>query len=331
MTVRVVTDSTAYLPTEVATSAKLRVVPLTVTVSGREGREGLDVTPADVAKALGERRISVTTSRPSPAAFALAYRELLDDGASGIVSVHLSSRLSGTYAAATKAAEEFDGRVRVVDSATAGMGVGLIALAAADAARSGADLAAAEAAAVAAASQTSTFFYVDTLEFLRRGGRIGAAAALLGTALSVKPILYVVAGEVVLKEKVRTSARALARLAELAAEIAGESDVDIAVQHLAAHERAEALRASLAKRLGSKVRSEYVLEIGAVVAAHTGPGVIGVALRRRSPAGDGEGQLRVDVRVDSGDRGHRGSGDGGGTAVAAKGRHRGSGEGGAPR
>lgn len=283
MTVRVVTDSTAYLPTDVASSAELRVVPLTVTVSGRQGREGLDVTPADVARALGERRVSVTTSRPSPADFVEAYRELLKAGATGVVSVHLSSRLSGTYEAATQAAEEFGDRVRVVDSATAGTGLGLVVLAAAQAARGGAELAGVQDAATQAAAQTSTFFYVDTLEFMRRGGRISAASALLGTALAVKPILHVVAGEVVLKEKVRTAARALARLVDLAAETAGESDVDIAVQHLGAQERAEALRDALVERLGAKVRSAYVLEIGAVVAAHTGPGVIGVALRRRPP------------------------------------------------
>jgi DegV family protein with EDD domain len=127
-------------------------------------------------------------------------------------------------------------------------------------------------------------FHVDTLEFLRRGGRISAASALLGTALAVKPILHVSGGEVVLKEKVRTASRALARLADLAAEAAGESDVDVAVQHLAAQERAEALSASLIQRLGDRVRSVYVLEIGAVVAAHTGPGVIGVAVRRRPAA-----------------------------------------------
>lgn len=281
MTVRVVTDSTAYLPAEVAGAARLRVVPLTVTVFGRDGHEGIDVQPEDVAKALGERRIAVTTSRPSPAEFAQAYQELLDDGATGVVSVHLSAKLSGTYEAATQAAEEFGGLVSVVDSASAGMAVGLVALAAAEVADAGGDLAAVRGAAELAAGQTSTLFYVDTLEFLRRGGRISAASALLGTALAVKPILHVSGGEVVLKEKVRTAGRALARLTELAAEAAGESDVDIAVQHLGAAGRAEALRESLLARLGGQVRSHYVLEIGAVVAAHTGPGVIGVALRRR--------------------------------------------------
>jgi DegV family protein with EDD domain len=280
MTVRVVTDSTAYLPDAVAAAAGLRVVPLTVTVSGRDGREGLEVSSADVARALRERRVAVTTSRPAPTEFATAYRELLEAGATGIVSVHLSARLSGTFESAELAAEQFGGQVAVVDCGSAGMGVGFVALAASAAAEAGADLAGVRTAAEVAAKHLSTLFYVDTLEFLRRGGRIGAASALLGTALAVKPILHVVDGEVVLLEKVRTSARALARLGDLVVEEAGDSDVDIAVQHLDAPDRAQALYDLLLTRLGSRVRRSYVSEVGAVIAAHTGPGVIGVCLRR---------------------------------------------------
>ncbi len=282
MVVRVVTDSTAYLPAEVADAASLRVVPLTVTVSGRDGREGLDVTPADVARALGERRVTVTTSRPAPAEFAHAYRELLDGGASGVVSVHLSARLSGTYESALLAAEEFGDRVRVVDSASAGMAVGFVAIAACEVAAAGGDVEAVRTAALGAAGRISTLFYVDTLEFLRRGGRISAASALLGTALAVKPILHVVRGEVVLREKVRTSGRALARLADLAVEAADESDVDIGIQHLGAADRAKALHDSLVQRFGRRARNVYLSEVGAVVAAHTGPGVIGVAVYRHA-------------------------------------------------
>src|SRR5688500_1284310 len=120
MTVRVVTDSTACLPPSVVSSMGLAVVPLTVTLDGRAGLEGVDVAPADVARALVQRRGAVTTSRPSPAQFEEAYRRLLDDGATGVVSVHLSARLSGTYEAALLAAGEFGDAVAVVDSAAAG-------------------------------------------------------------------------------------------------------------------------------------------------------------------------------------------------------------------
>jgi DegV family protein with EDD domain len=197
-----------------------------------------------------------------------------------VVSVHISSRLSGTYEAALLAAEEFDGKVCVVDSMNAGSGVGFVALAAAAAVRSGGELTDARQAALAAVDRVTTLFYVDTLEYLRRGGRISAASALVGTALAVKPILHVQRGAVVLKERVRTSARALSRLVELAVEAAGTSDVDIAVQHLAAPERGEALLAQLQAELGQRARAAFLAEVGAVIGAHTGPGVIGVTVHR---------------------------------------------------
>jgi DegV family protein with EDD domain len=278
MPVHVVTDSTAYLPADA--SAGITVVPLSVTVSGREGLEGVDVSPGDVARALGERRAPVTTSRPAPAEFVEVFGRLLDEGASGVVSIHLSKALSGTYDSAVQAAEEFGGRVLVADSATTGMALGFVAIAARSCADKGEPAEAVRDEALAAAARTTTLFYVDTLEFLRRGGRISAASALLGTALSVKPILHMVDGQVLLKEKVRTSTRALGRLADLAVEAAGESDVDIAVQHLAAADRADALSVALRDRLGIRIRHGYVTEVGAALGAHTGPGVIGVSVYR---------------------------------------------------
>src|SRR5262249_51166746 len=145
------------------------------------------------------------------------------------------------------------------------------ALAAAAAATEGAALSEVRAAAVAAIDRTVTLFYVDTLEFLRRGGRIGAASALLGTALSVKPILRITEAGIVVSDKVRTASRALARLVDLAVEAAGDSPVDIAVHHLVATERAEALQRSLTMRLGDQVRTLYTTEVGAAVGAHVGP------------------------------------------------------------
>lgn len=279
MPVAVVTDSTAYLPTDVLGAYPIQVVPLTVSISGRDGCEGVDVSPADVAKALSERRV-VTTSRPAPALFAQVYRELLDAGALGVVSVHLSAHLSGTFDSALVAAAEFGDRVSVIDSESTGMGLGFPALAAAAAAIEGQDLSGVRAAAVAAAGRTTTLFYVDTLEFLRRGGRIGAASALLGTALAVKPILHVVDGEVRLREKVRTASRALARMVELAVGAALESEVDIAVHHLAAPERADALQGDISRRLGDRIRRLYRSEVGAAVAAHVGPGMACLVVHR---------------------------------------------------
>ena len=281
MPVAVVTDSTAYLPAELSGSYDLTVVPLTVVINGAEGLEGEQIQPAEVARALSARRSVVSTSRPAPSQFTEAYRKLLDAGAEGIVSVHLSAKLSGTYEAACLAAGELGDQVQVVDSKTTGMGLGFSALAAADAAAKGKDLAAVRDAAATHAARVSTLFYVDTLEFLRRGGRIGAAQALLGTALSVKPILHVVDGVIVVRDKVRTAGRALAKLVDLAVEAANDDDVDIAVHHLEAPDRAAALADAIAMRLTTRLHDCYITEIGAVVAAHVGPGVAGVVVHRR--------------------------------------------------
>lgn len=281
MPVAVVTDSTAYLPAELSGSYELTVVPLTVVINGADGLEGVEVQPVEVARALGERRVAVSTSRPAPSQFAAAYRELFDAGAEGIVSVHLSAQLSGTHEAAALAAAEFGSRVEVVDSGTTGMGLGFAALAAATAAVKGQNLAAVRAEAVTHADQVSTLFYVDTLEFLRRGGRIGAASALVGTALSVKPILHMADGKIVVKDRVRTAGRALAKLVDLAVEAAGDGLADIAVHHLQSPDRAAALADQVAMRLGDRLRDCYITEIGAVVAAHVGPGVAGIVVHRR--------------------------------------------------
>ncbi|GGQ80345.1 DegV family protein [Couchioplanes azureus] len=282
MPVAVVTDSTAYLPSELGGTYDLTVVPLTVVINGDEGLEGEEISPAEVARALGARRSAVSTSRPAPEQFARAYRKVLDAGADGIVSVHLSAKLSGTYEAAALAAAAIGPQIEVVDSQTTGMGLGFAALAAATAADRGGTLESVRRTAVEHAAQVSTLFYVDTLEFLRRGGRIGAASALLGTALSVKPILHVVDGAIVVRDKVRTAGRALARLVDLAVEASGTGEADIAVHHLGASDRAAALADAVSARLGDRLRDCYITEIGAVVAAHVGPGLAGVVVHRRT-------------------------------------------------
>jgi DegV family protein with EDD domain len=210
------------------------------------------------------------------------YRRLLDAGAAGVVSVHLSAELSGTCESARAAAAEVGPQVAVVDSRSTGMGLGFPALAATAAAVEGADLAGVRCHTIAAIERTTTLFYVDTLEFLRRGGRIGAASALLGTALSVKPILRVSDAGIVVQDKVRTASRALARLVDLAVDAAdGSPDVDVAVHHLAAPARAAGLAEALAHRLGSRLRASYVTEVGAAVGAHVGPGMACVVVYRR--------------------------------------------------
>lgn len=279
--VAIVTDSTSCLRPSLIAQHAVTVVPLRVTLGQRTAvDDGVDVTPADVTRALKEK-FSVRTSRPAPAEFARAFRSVLAAGATRVVSVHLSAALSGTWESATLAAQDFPhGVVRVVDSRSTAMGLGFAVLAAAQCAASGGTAAQVQGAATEAVDATRTMFYVDTLEHLRRGGRIGTAAALFATTLSVKPLLQMVEGQIVPLEKVRTSSRAVARLAELTIAAAAGGPVDLAVHHLAAEERATAMADQLRAAL-PEVGECYVAELGAVIGAHLGPGVLGTVLVRR--------------------------------------------------
>lgn len=282
MPVAVVTDSTAHLPEGFAERFGIRMVPLHVLVDGLAVPAD-EFGPEELTGALRRKRI-VTTSRPTPSEFAAEFRAALDAGADSVVSVHLSKRLSGTWEAAVLAAQDVGpDRVRVVDSRSTAMGLGFAASHAAKAAQAGMAGEAVEGVATAAASRSRTLFVVETLEYLRRGGRIGHAAALLGTALMVKPVLHMAEGEITPLEKVRTTGRAMARMVELAVEAAAaEPNVEIAVHHLAAPDRA----ADLATRLDERLRTSQgcvVSEIGAVIGAHTGPGVLGVVVQPPVP------------------------------------------------
>ncbi|MDV6012057.1 DegV family protein [Haloechinothrix sp. LS1_15] len=284
MPVAVVTDSTAYLPERAAANHGIAVVPLYVLIDDEAGLDGLDVDAAALTAALTRRR-TVTTSMPTPDELAHAYRTALDGGADAVVSLHISSELSGTWGAAVRAADQVDpARVRVVDSRTTAMGLGFAAIAAAEASRDGASPAEVEDVAVATAARSRTMFVVETLEYLRRGGRIGSAAAFFGTALAVKPLLHIDDGAILPLEKVRTMGRARSRLVDLAVREAGEDEVELAVHHLGRPERAEELAAELEKRL-PLLRGCVVTEIGAVIGAHTGPGVLGVVVQH--PGGSG--------------------------------------------
>jgi DegV family protein with EDD domain len=278
MSVAVVTDSTAYLPPEMVEGYGIRVVPLYVVLAGRSGREGIDIGPGDVARALAVRGQTVSTSRPTTGDFVAAYRHALDEGAERIVSIHLSAELSSTSDAARLAAAQVGEHiVTVVDSLSAAMGAGFAVLAAARSAAAGADAAEVAENARGTAAATSTYFVVDTLEYLRRGGRIGSAAAVLGSALAVKPVLHVQDGKVVPLEKVRTSARALNRLVQRAVERAGDEPASVAVHHLAAEEKAQRLAAELRERL-PHLRELHVSELGAAIGAHVGPGAVGIVV-----------------------------------------------------
>jgi len=282
--VALVTDSVASLPRETVAEREITVVPLQVIVGDTSYDDGADgpATPPRIAEAL-RARIRVRTSRPAPSAFADAYRKAAAEGADAVLSIHLSSELSGTYESALAAAGEAPVPVHVVDTRQVGMGVGFAVLTAADVLDGGGSAAQAAEAAGARAGATTSLFYVDTLEYLHRGGRIGAGAALLGSALAVKPLLKVADGRVDILEKVRTSGRALTRLADLAVAAAGTDEVDLAVAHLANPERAALLAEGLRDRLGEQVAGRQVLsvEVGPVIGAHAGPGMVAVVVAPR--------------------------------------------------
>ena len=276
----VVTDSTASLPPKVVAERGIVVVPLQVVIGADvldEGAEG--ATPEMVAEALREFR-PVSTSRPSPSVMLEVYERAAREGATAVVSIHLSGEMSGTFESAQLAAREASIPVTAVDTRQVGIATGYAVLAAADALDAGGSAEVAADAARTRADASSSLFYVHTLEYLRRGGRIGAAAALFGGALAVKPLLTIEDGVVATREKVRTAARALSRLEELAVLAADEQRVDVGVAHLASPDRAGQLTERLTERLADNLsgREVWCGELGAVLGAHVGPGMLAVCV-----------------------------------------------------
>ncbi|WP_036322309.1 DegV family protein [Microbispora sp. ATCC PTA-5024] len=274
--VAVVTDSTAYLGVDETARWGIAVVPVHVVVGDREFDEGGPLDGEALARALRDQS-PVTTSRPAPERFSDVYKEAAAQGAAGVVSVHLSGAMSGTVESARLAAREAPVPVEVVDSRSIAMGLGFAVLAAARVANAGGWVDETAAAARRRAEESRTFFYVDTLDHLRRGGRIGMVTNLVGSALSIKPLLHLGDGAITLLERVRTASRAIARLEDLVVAAAGERQVEVAVQHLMAATRADALAASLSARLPG-LTGLRVVEVGPVLGAHAGPGMLGVTI-----------------------------------------------------
>lgn len=273
--VALVTDSTSYLPRDLVTGTGIEIVPVQVIVSGRAMDETSDAASTQrVAEALKAWQ-PVTTSRPTPERFRQAFEKAAVEGATAVVCATLSARMSATYESAWLAAREVDIDVRVVDSRSVAMGLGFAVLAGERASREGAQIDEVEAIVRRRGEAATALFYVNTLEYLRRSGRIGSARAMVGQALKVKPILAVREGEVAPLERVRTSTKAIARMADLAAATV-TGPVEIAVQHLDAEARASELAGELHRRLpGTPI---VQCPIGAVVAAHTGPGIVAVVV-----------------------------------------------------
>lgn len=280
MSVAIVTDSTACLHPDDAARDGITVVPLKVVIGDETFTEGCGLAGDEIAAALKDKK-DVSTSRPTPEEFLEAYESLAASGAEEIVSIHLSAKVSGTIDAATVAGKRASVPVTVVDSMQIGLALGFCAGRAARARDAGGAATSMAAAARSAGLASTTLLYVDTLEYLRRGGRVGALGAFVGSALAVKPILTIRDGAVAPLERVRTTAKAMGRLEALAAAAATEAEhgFDIGIQHLAAQDMAEAFAEKLATALGRD--RVPVDEISAVLGAHTGPGTVSVSLTPR--------------------------------------------------
>ena len=274
MTVRVITDSTADLPPEMAAELGIEVVPLNVHFGTDTFRDGIDLSADEFYQRLVASARPPTTSQPSVGAFLEVYQKALEGGADGIVSVHISAKLSGTWNSSVQAREQLEdpSRVEVADTGQASMGLGWVAVAAARAAQAGASLEEVAREARSTAEQVRVLFLVDTLEYLQKGGRIGKAQAMFGSVLSIKPLLTIEEGEVHPLERVRTRGKAVARLVQLVQEAAPLQS--LAVLHTTTEDEARAL----AERLGPCVPGGEVVvgRLGTVVGTYAGPGLLGV-------------------------------------------------------
>ncbi|WP_433123693.1 DegV family protein [Arthrobacter koreensis] len=321
--IAVVTDSSCSLPeqwTETPALASLvRVVSMPVMIGDQIYGEGTDKMIGALALALAQGQ-EVRTSRPAPGAFEAVYAELAAAGFEAVVSVHLSSRLSGTVDSARLAARSASIPVQVVDTASVAMGLGYAVQAAGREALDGAGADDVAAAARASAAAAHILFYVPSLDQLRRGGRIGAAAGWFGTLFAVKPILAIRDGLVVPLERVRTAPKALARLQELSREeLARRSGpVRVAVHHFGNEAEAERLAAAVIQEVPDA--GVMLCPLPAVLAAHAGLGVLAVAIAPSKPAGPalgaGTGTGPAAVRAPGMPGKIRGTGPAGGSGPA---------------
>jgi DegV family protein with EDD domain len=280
--VAVVTDSTCSLDPADAERADISIIPLQVVI-GEVSRPESEVRPSEVARALREGR-QVSTSRPAPGVIKKTYAELAGAGYDAIVSVHLSSKISSTCSAAQVAAASVDIPIEVVDSMTLAMATGYAVLTGAEAARSGAAPEEVVSMVGRRAAASTTYFYVESLEYLRLGGRIGAAAPMLGSALAVRPLLTVADGEIRPYERVRTASKALTRLEELSLAALEQAAtaygvVDVAVHHLDNPDGAHRLLDRLSGRV--QVGRIVISELSAVLGVHVGPGTLGIVMSPR--------------------------------------------------
>jgi DegV family protein with EDD domain len=277
--IAIVTDSTTYLPAKTQAGLSIFTIPLHVIWGNETYKDNVDITSDEFYEKLGAAKIMPSTSQPSPQEFVQLYKKVLEEF-DEILSIHISAKLSGTVDSAVQAKKILENKatIEVVDSCSTSMGLGFLALAAARMAKSGENLQAIRKYTENAKDRVKIFFILRTLEFLRRGGRIGSASALLGTALNLKPILMVDDGEVKPYIKVRTMQKALTKLAEILDEnIQGKTPVHLSIIQAGAEDDAKFLQ----NEINNRVKKEWISEmttagISPVIGTHAGPGAVGI-------------------------------------------------------
>ncbi|KAF0107346.1 MAG: hypothetical protein FD146_1824 [Anaerolineaceae bacterium] len=276
--VAILTDSTAYIPADLLKAHSITTVPQVLIWGEETFQDGVDILPDDFYRRLATAKVMPTTSQVSIVTVKDAYEKLLAEGYD-VLGIFISSKLSGTMQSAIQAKEMLPkaaDKIAIVDSLSTAMAMGFHVLTAARAAQSGAGLAECRKLAEEAQKHTGVYFVVNTLEFLHRGGRIGGAQALLGSALNIKPILALEDGRIESVEKIRTKGKALDRLVEIVVEkIAGRTPVRIATLHANAEAEARSLLQAVSAKLNA---TENVLaSVSPVIGTHIGPGTVGLA------------------------------------------------------
>ncbi len=276
--IRIVTDSSCDLPPDVVAAGRISVVPLTIRFADEEFVDGVDISVEQFWERMSHTEALPETATPTVGRFHEAYRGLVSEGADGIVVICISEKMSGTARAARLAAEHVTAGVpiRVIDSGTVTLGLGFAALAAAERAAAGGTIDGVEAAARRAAVSTDVFAALDTLDHLRRGGRIGGAQAFVGDMLRVKPLITVSDGEVAAAGRTRTRKRAIAAIHDHVASVADRVE-RIGVIH-SGYDGLEEMAARIEEAVGL---APMVVSLGPVVGTHTGPGVVGVVSQLR--------------------------------------------------
>lgn len=274
--VAIVTDSTAAIPPAIAEEQKLTIVPLSVNWDGESYLDGVDIQPEEFYERLKKSKTLPTTSQPSAGAFKSVYERLLEEG-HDVLTMVISSKISGTWNSALQGAEGLpQDRLVVLNSLQASMPLAIMALMTSDAALKGASLLECKNMAIDISERIQTLFLVDTLEFLHKGGRIGAASRFLGTALNLKPILKLQNGAIHPHEKVRTFKKALKRVFDIAeADLGKQGRIDY-LGVLSANATKESFEIAKQARQRFKVKNEFISEISPVIGTHTGPGTVGL-------------------------------------------------------